>query len=137
VRVTQVSSLRPNLSDKVTGKVSGMARKWREYVETSATVIARFENGDAAFTAKGKHHYLPCAPDEKLLASVMGHVCKNAGLKTIKLPAHIRLRKRGSFTFAFNYGTKVWSAPAGVKMLLGKRSIPPQSLGIWTSKLKE
>ena len=137
VRVTQVSSLRPNLSDKVSGKVSGMSNKWREYVETNAHVIAHFENGDPAFTAKNKHHYLACVPDAKLLATVLRHVCKNAGLKTVALPAHIRLRRRGSFTFAFNYGTAVWSAPAGVKMLLGKRTIPPQSLGIWTSPTKE
>jgi beta-galactosidase len=130
-RVTQVSSLRPNLSDKVSGKVNGTAKKWREYMETSATVVARFENGDAAFTAKGKHHYLACVPDEKLLASVMGHVCKNADLKTVKLPAHIRLRKRGDLMFAFNYGNTAWMARAGTKMVLGKRSIAPQSLGIW------
>ncbi len=132
IRVTQVASLRPNLVDGVKGKVNGGAAKWREYLDSNATVLARFDNGDPAFTAKNKHHYLACVPDEKLLFSVLAHVSKTAGLKTTKLPAHIRIRRRGKLTFAFNYGETSWSAPKGVKIVLGSRRIAPQSLSIWT-----
>jgi beta-galactosidase len=132
VRVTQVSSLRPNLSAAVKGVVKGAAIKWREYLETDAKELAHFSNGNAAFTAKGKHHYLACVPDEKLLVSVVTYVCQTAGLKITKLPQHIRLRRRGNLVFAFNYGNVSWRVPKGAKLVLGKQTIAPQSLSIWS-----
>ena len=132
VRVTQVSSLRPNLSTAVKGIVKGSAIKWREYLETDANELAHFPNGDAAFTVKGKHHYLACIPDEKLLVSVMAHVCKIPGLKITALPQHIRLRQRGNLVFGFNYGNVSWRVPKRAKLVLGKQTIAPQSLSIWS-----
>ncbi len=131
VRVTQVSSLRPNLSAPVKGVVNGLAKKWREYLETGANVLAQFANGDAAFTANGTHHYLACVPDEKLLVSVMAHVSQTAGLKITVLPPHVRLRQRGNLVFGFNYGDVSWRVPKGKELVLGKQAIAPQSLSIW------
>ncbi|MGB9144130.1 MAG: beta-galactosidase [Aestuariivirga sp.] len=131
-RVTQVSSLRPNISFAVKGIVNGSAEKWREYIETSANVLAKFPNGDAALTANGRHHYLACVPDEKLLVSVMAHVCQAAHLKIKVLPGHIRLRSRGELVFAFNYGEVSWKAPKEAKLVFGTRSIPPQSFAVWS-----
>jgi beta-galactosidase len=131
LRVTQVSSLRPGLSEAVKGKVSGEASRWREYVETSSPVLARFANKDPAVTAKDNHYYLACWPDAALLADVMALVVKKAGLKTVKLPEHVRLRQRGPLTFAFNYGTKPWKVPNSAKIVLGLSVIKPQSLCVW------
>ena len=131
-RITQVASLRPGLVDKVKGKVQGTATRWREYLETVAVVLARFENNDPALIANDNHHYLACWPDEKLLNSVVKLLTKKAKLKTTVLPSHIRIRKRGDLTFAFNYGTQKWNAPSGQKLLLGKKTIDPQSIAIWT-----
>jgi beta-galactosidase len=133
VRVTQVSSLRPNLSAPVKGSVNGSAKTWREYLEGDADVLAKFPDGGAAFTAKGRHHYLACIPDEKLLNSVMSSVCRTAGLKTTILPKHIRLRKRGNMVFGFNYGDVSWRVPKGAKLIFGKPTIAPQSLSIWSA----
>ncbi len=124
-------SLRPNLSAPVRGVVNGLAKKWREYLETGANALAQFANGDAAFTANGKHHYLACVPDEKLLVSVMAHVSQTAGLKITVLPPHIRLRQRGNLVFGFNYGDVSWRVPKGKELVLGKQAIAPQSLSIW------
>jgi beta-galactosidase len=133
LRVTQVASLRPGLYDKITGKVSGQAERWREYIETTAPVLARFANKDAALIAKNNHHYLACWPDLALLNDVMALLIKKAGLKTLKLPEHIRLRKLGNLTFAFNYGTKAWAVPKGVQLVLGHAKIQPQQLSAWTA----
>lgn len=132
VRVTQVSSLRPNLSAAVKGVVKGAAIKWREYLETDAKVLAHFSDGGAAFTAKGKHHYLACVPDEKLLVSVMTYVCQTAGLRITMLPQRVRLRQRGNLIFGFNYGNASWRVPKRAKLVLGKQTIAPQSLSIWS-----
>lgn len=133
LRVTQVASLRPGLADAVSGKTSGQAVRWREYLETSATVVARFANKDAAFVTNHNQHYLACWPDQELLNSVLALIVKKSGLKSHPLPDHIRLRKRGKLTFAFNYGTIAWSVPKGVKLVLGAAKIAPQGLSIWTS----
>lgn len=131
-RVTQVSSLRPNLSETVAGKIKGEAIRWRETLEVfGAHVLARFGNDDPAFVSKGNHHYLACWPDETLLTSVMAYVAKQTKLAVTKLPPHIRLRRRGPLTFALNYGTKAWPVPKGVDIVLGKASVAPQSLTIW------
>ncbi len=131
IRITQVASLRPGLFDSVVGKVAGVAERWREYVETKATVLARFANKDAALINKANHHYIACWPDHTLLHATIELLARKAKLKTITLPPHIRLRQRGNFTFAFNYGSKTWTAPAGAKMVLGQRSVKPQGLAAW------
>ena len=68
-RVLQVSSLRPGLSCKVKGKVTGSVERWREMLEPfaqgGAEVLATFENGDPALLGAGRHHYLAGWPDAK------------------------------------------------------------------------
>ena len=132
LRVTQVASLRPNLSEAVTGAVSGTAIRWREYVEANgAKVLATFAKGDPALTRHGKHVYLACWPDEALLTAVIGRLADAAKLETVPLPDTIRLRRRGGLTFAFNYGNAPWTAPALGRLVLGAQVMPPQSVSIW------
>jgi len=131
-RVIQVSTLRPGLSESVKGGVTGSAIRWRETVETSSTVIATFENGDPALTENGNMLYLACWADETLLSSVIALAARKAALETTPLPEHIRIRRRGNITFAFNYGSEAWSIPDNVTILLGDRLIAPQSVAAWT-----
>lgn len=131
VRVTQVSSLRPGLDDAVSGTVSGAAIRWREYVEADGEVLAIFANGDPALTAKDGHHYLACWPDQELLQQVLAHLAVKAGLETVALPDHVRLRRRGGMTFAFNYGTEAWAIPAGADVVLGEAGVKPQTFAAW------
>lgn len=131
MRITQIASLRPGLNDAVSGKVSGTASRWREYVETSDQILGRFKNKDAALIASGQHHYLACWPDAELLHSVMELICRKAKLKTVKLPEYIRLRKCGALKFAFNYGTKIWKVPKGAKLVLGSAAVRPQHVAAW------
>ncbi len=131
-RVLEVSSLRPGLSETVGGKVKGTASRWREYLEVQGgEVLGRFAEGDAALVASGKQHYLACWPDGGLLASVMALVAKKAGLKTVVLPEAVRIRRRGSLLYVFNYGDKAWPAPFKGKPILGGKSVPAQGLSIW------
>jgi len=132
VRVAQVSSLRPNLTEAVSGQAVGHAVRWREYLEIEdVTVLATFASGDAAFTAKGHCAYLACWPDAALLTSAMAQMAKAAGLPTLPLPEAIRLRCRGNLTFAFNYGNAPWAAPNLGKLVLGEQTVGPQSVGVW------
>ena len=134
LRVTQVSSLPPGVVEKVKGKIAGTAERWREYVDTKSKVLSRFENKDAALIENNSHHYLACWPDETLLHATMEMLAKKAKLKLTKLQPHIRLRKRGELTFAFNYGSKFWNIPKGANLVLGQSKIPPQGLSAWRNK---
>jgi beta-galactosidase len=49
----------------------------------------------------------------------------------VNLPEHIRIRKCGPLTFAFNYGKKSWNTPKGSKIVLGTPTVMPQSLSAW------
>ncbi len=133
IRITQVSSLRPGVIEGVKGKVDGKAERWREYLETNVEVVARFANKDAALIANGNHHYLACWPDEKLLHATILLLSKKAKLKTLALPPYIRVRQRGDYSFAFNYGTKNWALPTNAKTVLGKKTLEPQAIAIWRS----
>jgi beta-galactosidase len=135
-RITQAASLRPNLADRVKGKVSGKAIRWRDHIETRETVLARFENGDPALVVKGRHHLLGCWPDPQLLSTLMKYLTKLAGVATVPVPEHIRLRRRGDLVFAFNYGDKAWKAPKLGRNLLGGQTLQPQQVGIWRSGTK-
>lgn len=130
-RQTQVASLRPGLGDAVNGKVSGEAIRWREYLETTSDVLGTFENGDPALTGNNGHHYLACWPDEALLSSTLSLLAEKAGLATLEVPSHIRIRRRGNLTFAFNYGTEDWAVPVSGDFVLGASVLKPQEIAIW------
>ena len=40
--------------------------------------------------------------------------------------------QRGNLVFAFNYGNVSWRVPKGAKLVLGKQTVAPQSLSIWS-----
>ncbi len=133
VRVLEAASLRPNLSHAVDGGISGAAIRWREYVESDADIIGRFAGGDPAFIANGRFHYLACWPDKQLLGDVMRFVCRSAGLETIDLPDHIRLRRRGSHMFAFNYGGPDWTCSNSKARILGAESVGSHDISVWVT----
>jgi beta-galactosidase len=132
LRILEVSSLRPGLSVRVAGEVAGRAERWREFAENQgAELLASFEDGWPALTAAGPHHYLACWPDAELLGAVMKLMCARAGIATIELPAHVRLRRRGPLLFAFNYGEDSWTLPGASGPLLGRAAVPPQDVAIF------
>jgi beta-galactosidase len=131
LRVLEVSSLRPSLSVPVSGAAQGAAIRWREHIETSAETLARFSDGRAALTSRGNHYYLACWPDADLLDRVMTVLCKRAGLATATLPPQVRVRRRGGFKFAFNYGDAPWHATLAGMPVLGSEEVGAQSLAIW------
>lgn len=131
VRVIEVATLRPGLSDAVTGSVSGAAVRWREHVEATAETLAHFANGDPALVRSDNRLYLACWPDDALLGATMALAAGAAGLATMPVPDFIRLRRRGDLTFAFNYGTEDWPLPEGAEIVLGASPLKPQEIAIF------
>ena len=131
VRVVQVASLRPELAYAVEGAVSGAAIRWREYLEATGETLARFNRGDPALVANGTCLYLACWPDQALLGNVMRLACQRAGIATVELPDHIRLRRRGEHVFAFNYGGPAWTGGPAEAAVLGQASVASQDVSVW------
>lgn len=135
LRVTEVASLRPGLTAAVGGpQIAGRAERWREWLATDLPALASFPDGAPALVQAGNRHYLACWPDEELLAATLEHLLvRQAGLVATRLPSHVRLRRRGDLTFAFNYGPEPWQGPADVAYVLGGSSVAPQDLACWRS----
>jgi beta-galactosidase len=133
LKITEVASLRPGLTAAVAGAaIAGRAERWRERVATDLASLASFADGTPALIRAGRRYYLACWPDEQLLAATLDRVLiADAGLKAVRLPAHVRLRRRGELTFAFNWGPDPWQGPAGADYLLGGPAVPAQSLACW------
>ena len=133
LKITQVASLRPGLALAVAGDpIAGRAERWREWVSTELSALARFADGTPALVGAGRRYYLACWPGDDLLAATLEHVLvRDAGLPVVELPPHVRLRRRGELRFAFNYGPERWEGPARADYLLGGSSLPPQSLACW------
>ncbi len=134
LKVTQVASMRPG-SHAVTGAISGSAGRWREWVETEIAPLASFADGGAAVIAEGRFIYCTTWPEADLLnALVETIVLPKAGLEALDIPPDtVRIRRRGPLTFAFNYGSELWTVPdaASKRFRLGGPTIAPQDLACW------
>ncbi len=134
--VRQVSSFRPNLSQRVSGAgIAGKAIRWREEVSCGPGVqtLATYEDGSTALAQMGGVFYIGCGADAALLGSVIGIVAQVARLPMILLPAHVRLRRRDAMTFALNYGPEPWVVPDPdtKTFILGQTPLGPQDIAIW------
>jgi beta-galactosidase len=135
LQVIQVASLRPGLTEPVTGGgLSGTVQRWREWLETDLPALARFADGTPALVGDKGRFYLAGWPDEALLHGVVADLLgRVAGLPLTELPDEVRLRRRGDLTFAFNYGDTEWTAPVPDtgRYLLGGPVVAPQGVACW------
>jgi len=133
IKVTQVSSLRPGLSEPMTGTIDGAVTRWREDLQERGTVDihARFRDGAPALVSSGSKAYLAGWLEGKGLGSLLRWCVDQAGIQSLDLPADIRLRRRGPLTFAFNYGGEAWRVPETLgPLVLGGPDLEPGGVAI-------
>jgi beta-galactosidase len=134
LKVVAVESLRPDLSDPfVWNGRSYSARLWRDHVEAEAEPAARFADQEGAVWRSGTWHYLAFHPDESFLMDYCAGLVEERGIPVTRLPATLRLRRRGSCCFAFNYADTEADAPApeNATFVLGQRRMPPHGVAAW------
>lgn len=134
MRVREVASLRPGLSESVSGQAVGTVTRWRDHIEALAqtSVDARFADGGPAVLRNGTRSYVAGWPDFTLLTALIEAMATRAHLATTPLPEGVRLRRRGDLIFAFNYGDRAWTAPVDPgRVLLGSATIAPSDVAIW------
>lgn len=137
VRVHRVESLRPGATEPLAwAKARGLVRRWREHVELleGAWAEGTFDaDGGAAVVRAGRARYLAGLLDPALLAAVLDRAAADAGLATTRLPAGLRLRRRGPLRFAFNYGDDPADVPAprDARWLLGGARLEAAGVAAW------
>ncbi|ULR40229.1 beta-galactosidase [Thermus sp. NEB1569] len=134
LRVVRVESLPPGLREVAEG---GLGRfplgLWREWVEAATEPLLTFQDGKGALYREGRYLYLAAWPSPELAGRLLAALAAEAGLKVLSLPEGLRLRRRGRWVFAFNYGPEPAQAPVpeGARFLLGGPMVPPYDLALW------
>jgi beta-galactosidase len=106
IRVTRVESFRGGSAVPLTFENQSFRfDRWREFVTSQeAEAVAMTDDGHPALTRLGKAYYLAGSPDAALLDRLLGRLVREAGMEAKPLPKGLRLRRRGAYSFAFNYG---------------------------------
>ncbi len=134
IRVTRVESLRPGI--RLEG-AAGALHRWFEHVETDLAVRAADTAGRPLWFAAPRLHYLPGWPDARLGAAVLAAALLEAGLASSAVPEGVRLRRRGTLVFAFNYGPEpaelgaLAPAEGSSAWRVGGPLLPPAGVAIW------
>ncbi len=120
LKVVRVESLRPGLVH--TGDGFTISR-WIEHVESNLAPEFATDSGTGIVWKHNTLRYLSTWVDEALLDTLVSRMANEAGLKMTPVPRDIRLRRRGDFTYAFNYGPE----PVNFE----GRTLPPAGVAVW------
>lgn len=135
IRVVRVESMRPGLEDRVhwSGRWLPMER-WKEWVESDLTPLARFSDDRGALFEYRQRYYLAGWPGAELTSALMHHLIGRTTLRVSPLPEGLRIRQRGQVTFAFNHTSSLLHAPAPAeaRFLLGDALVRPYGVVAWT-----
>jgi beta-galactosidase len=132
--VIEVASLPPEIALPVAG---GSFGHWYEHVEAASSCVAdlAFADGRPAVLRQGRTAYVAGWAEPELLKSVVRSMLERAGVAMLDLPDHVRVRKAGHLTFAFNYGPEPWPIPAAAPdPILGERVVVAHDLACWVSE---
>ena len=134
LKVVRVESLPPGLLEVAEGPMGRFSLGlWREWVESPLRPWLAFADGGGALYREGRYLYLAAWPSPELLGVLLAGLAQEAGLRPVFLPEGLRLRRRGPWVFAFNYGPEAVEAPApeGARFLLGGKRVGPYDLAVW------
>ncbi|MFO1068087.1 MAG: beta-galactosidase [Geminicoccaceae bacterium] len=134
IKVARVEGLPPAVEDRIVwGNRTYTGRVWRERIETALKPLAVYDDGEGALYAHGRAHYLGAWPDPTMADDLVEHLLEKAEVPATVLPPHLRLRRRGGLTFAFNYGDAATPVPLppGSTLLLGEAAVPPRGVTVW------
>jgi beta-galactosidase len=134
MKVLRVEGLRPGAGPTVLiGDQALSGRFWREIIETSAEVLANFQEGGPALLAHGPWRYLATWPEPPLFEVVVRRLAADAGLTVKSHDPDVRTQRRDGVTFAFNFGPepRATPAPAGATYVLGGPELPVAGVAAW------
>lgn len=136
VRVRIVETLRPDCPVELQcGNARYSAHSWCEALDLlpGAEALATYDNGDVAAARSGRAAYIGTLTDAPFLAHVLAGEAAAAGLDTLQLPDTLRISRRGSLGYAFNYAPYAQDCPAPDRadFVIGGPSIPAYGVSVW------
>ncbi|OED44611.1 beta-galactosidase [Chromatiales bacterium (ex Bugula neritina AB1)] len=129
LRVTRVESLpefaRPQTDNGFT------ATRWREKVCTNLPPVGKFPDEWGFYYRHGDCHYLNCCLTPDSLLQFFTQRIQEAGIETTDCSEGLRVRRRGSLYFAFNYGPEVVTLESGNRYIVGNSTLLPAHVAVW------
>ncbi|MEM1037575.1 MAG: beta-galactosidase [Pseudomonadota bacterium] len=101
ITIPRVESLRPGLSETAAGF---SVTRWLEHVETDLEPLYRLQSGRGLVYRQGVVTYVNAWPDMLLLEALVAKALRVRGHAPVHLPKGLRIRRRGTLAFVFNYG---------------------------------
>lgn len=133
LKVTRVESLLPGQSEQLAWNERRYpATRWMEHVDTGLAADA-FVGAHGALFRQENVVYQAFWPDEAFLIDYLDSLMTEAGIRTIRLPDALRMRRRGNLQFAFNRASVPIGAPApaGVTYAIGGDRIEAYGVAAW------
>lgn len=116
---------------RMAGRTYAVTR-WLETVDTELTPRAETDTGIGVWYEHRDTGYVNAWVCDDMLREIFSTVCAGAGVRTVELPAHLRLSRLGDLTFVFNYGPEqARFAMDGAEPVLGSESVAPADLAVW------
>lgn len=133
VRVLAVEGMVPEALEVNWRGKSYRVGVWHELIEGECRPLMYFSDGAGAAYQNGRYIYIGFWPPGDFLKDFLEYLAKEAGLRTVRLPSGLRIRRRGKYGFAFNYSSQGLEVPApdGARFLIGRRTLPPHEVAIW------
>lgn len=139
IKVTRIESLPPYTDEKVCFKgVDYPITSWRESLCSSAPALAtyssEYRSGQAAIVGTETHRYCGISLRDQLLVAVMEDTLQWACIKTRVFSEDLRITRRGTLNFAFNFSQKsqTLQLPSGARLHVGGAEIEAAGVTIWS-----
>lgn len=139
VSVKVVDSVRPDMGGKINWYDSHEHfnwHLWREIVvaEEGTKILSYFTDTDTpAIIENNNFTYMACLGGRSLLGRLVRRILRKAGVHIEKIPDCLRIRKRGDYAFAFNYGREAVVIPMAndMQFIVGEQHLKPNQVAIW------
>lgn len=129
IKVTRVESL-PDFAT-VTTTDGYNAVRWREKVMSDFVAVSEFPDGWGFYYRSDRYHYLNACLDQSSLNEFMKARLKQASIATRHCGEGLRIRQRGSYKFAFNFGPDIVELDGANTYVIGDATLKPAEVAVW------
>ncbi|MDP5071861.1 MAG: beta-galactosidase [Congregibacter sp.] len=135
LRVLAVDSMRQGAARSFTyAEQSFAASRWHEDIECEFEPMLRCDDGAGLWYSDGTHHYMNAHVPPAFLSLVMQEILQSKEVSFAALPEGLRIRRRGSLTFAFNFSSKPRRFQTrNAQCIVGTAALAQGEYSVWQS----
>ena len=129
IKVTRVESLPDFVS--IAASDGSQCVRWREKVEGAVPAAAEYEDGWGFYYRHEQCHYLNACLDQPSLLRFYQARFADAGIAITPCDEGLRIKSRGSYRFAFNYGPGIQRLNHNGPYLIGSADLALAEVAVW------